>query len=86
MSTRRQLERVIVRQAICESAAFDQAEFLQRELDEQRHQLVELAKERAALLAENTKLRRAIRLILAGASTRDMRRKMKAIAEGVMGK
>lgn len=57
MTTRRQLERVIVHQAVCESAAFDHAEFLQRELDEQRHQRIEIAKERTTLLAENAELR-----------------------------
>ena len=57
LTTRRQLERTIVHQAICESAASDHAEFLQRELDEQRRQNVELSRERKALLAEVDALR-----------------------------
>lgn len=57
MTTRRQLERVIVHQAVCEKAAHDQADFFMRKLDNERATCDELRRERTSLLAENAELR-----------------------------
>lgn len=44
----------------------------------------ETKREKLEYQVENVKLRRAIKAMLAAASTKDLRRKLQAVAEGVM--
>jgi hypothetical protein len=70
-------------QAKCEHVKLGRRQDRKRSLERLR-QVNSMEEERNALLAENEKYRRAIKAMLVAASTKDMRRKLQAVAEGAM--